>query len=124
MSSRWGAAVRRLVRSDEDLQAADLLAAADREGGSPVRQLPDRQPACVCGLLRSVTLRPRSGTPALVAELYDGSGTLTIVWLGRRQIPGIEVGRRIRIRGRVAQRDGRPIVFNPAYELLLQASHD
>ena len=44
--------------------------------------------ACVCGTLRSVTLRPRAGVPALVAELYDGSGTVQVVWLGRRQIAG------------------------------------
>jgi hypothetical protein len=83
-----------------------------------VRELPDRRLACVCGTLRSVTLRPRAGVPALVAELYDGTGTLTVVWLGRRQVPGISAGRRLRVRGRVAQRDGRPVVFNPAYELL------
>lgn len=115
---RLRTALHRLASSEEVLEAEELLERSDRLGGTPVRELPDRKMACVCGTLKSVTLRPRAGVPALVAELYDGSGTLYVVWLGRRQIPGIEAGRRIRVRGRVAQRDGRPVVFNPAYDLL------
>ncbi len=115
---RIRSALTRFTSSDQVLEAAQLRDASDRLGGTPVGELPDRQPACVCGTVRTITLRPRSGTPALEVELYDGSGTLTVVWLGRRNIAGIEVGRRMRIRGRVTQRDGHPVVFNPAYELL------
>lgn len=115
---RLRSVLHRMVSSDQTLEAEDLLDASDRLGGTPVQELPDRQLARVCGTLRSVTLRPQAGVPALVAELYDGSGTLTVVWLGRRRIAGIEAGRRVRVRGRVAQRDGRPVVFNPSYDLL------
>jgi hypothetical protein len=115
---RLKSALHRLSSSDQALEAEDLRETADRFGGTPVRELPDRRNACVCGTLRSVTLRPRAGVPALVAELYDGTGTLHVVWLGRRQIAGIEAGRRIRVRGRVAQRANGPVVFNPWYDLL------
>jgi hypothetical protein len=118
---RIRSALHRFASSDQAVEAEDLRDAAGRDGGTAIQQLPDRQAACVCGTLRTVTLRPRSGVPALVAELYDGSGTLTVIWLGRRQIAGIEVGRRIRVHGRVAQRRGCPVVFNPAYELLPSA---
>lgn len=111
-------ALHRLTSPAQVLEDEDLLEASGRDGGTPVRELPDRQQACVCGTVRSVTLRPRAGVPALVAELYDGTGTLTVVWLGRRQIAGIIAGRRLRVHGRVAQRDGRPVLFNPSYELL------
>jgi RecJ-like exonuclease len=47
---------------------------------------------------------------------------LTVVWLGRRQIPGIEPGRKLRVTGRVTRRDGKPVVFNPSYELLPAAA--
>lgn len=110
--------LHRLTSSQQVLEDEDLALAAGKAGGTAVRELPDRRQACVCGTVRSVTLRPRAGVPALVADLYDGTGTLTVVWLGRRQIPGIVAGRRLRVRGRVAQRDGRPVLFNPAYELL------
>ena len=110
--------MHRLTSTAQVLEDEDLLQASGRDGGTLVSELPDRQQACVCGTVRSVTLRPRAGVPALVAELYDGTGTLTVVWLGRRQIAGIVAGRRLRVHGRVAQRDGRPVLFNPTYELL------
>ena len=56
------------------------------------------------GTLRTVTLRPRGGVPALEAELYDGSGTIVLVWLGRRRITGIEPGRSIQVIGRLGSR--------------------
>lgn len=115
---RIRSALRRLTSSDAELEAEDLRSESTRLGGTSVVDLPDRAPAIVCGTIRTTTLRPRAGTPALVAEVYDGTGVLTVVWLGRRSIRGIEAGRRIRVHGRVAQRDGRPIVFNPRYELL------
>jgi hypothetical protein len=64
-----------------------------------------------------VTLRPRGGVPALEAELYDGSGVITLVWLGRRRIAGIEPGRCLRVEGRVGLHAGQRIMFNPRYEL-------
>jgi hypothetical protein len=115
---RLRAALRRLTSSDAELEAEDLRSESSRLGGTSVADLPDRMPAVVCGTIRTTTLRPRAGAPALVAEVYDGTGVLTVVWLGRRSIAGIEAGRRIRVSGRVAQRDGRPVVFNPRYELL------
>lgn len=111
-------ALHRLTSPTHVLEDEDLLEASGKAGGTPVSELPDRQQACVCGTVRSLTLRPRAGVPALVAELYDGTGTLTVVWLGRRQIAGISAGRRLRVHGRVAQHEGRPVLFNPSYELL------
>jgi hypothetical protein len=55
--------------------------------------------------------------PALEAELFDGSGALDLVWLGRRTIDGVEPGRRIRVEGMVCDVDGRRTMFNPRYEL-------
>ena len=43
--------------------------------------------------MHTVTLQPRAGVPALEAELYDGSDVLTLIWLGRRRITGIDCGR-------------------------------
>lgn len=119
--TRLRSVLHRLTSPQSVLEAEDLVRASGRAGGTPVRELPDRRLACVCGTVRAVTLRPRAGVPALVAQLYDGTGVLDVVWLGRREVAGIGAGRRLRVRGRVAQRDGRPVVFNPAYELLPDA---
>jgi hypothetical protein len=91
---------------------------AVRMGGTPIAELLLRRPAQVCGTLRAVTLRPRAGVPALVAELYDGSGSLSVVWLGRRHIGGVEPGRRIRVQGVVTEAAGTRTIFNPKYELM------
>ena len=69
------------------------------------------------GVIRSVVLRPREGVPALEAELYDGSASIDLVWLGRRRIAGIEPGRRARVSGLVCQMGDRATIFNPRYEL-------
>ena len=117
-------AIKGLVSSEAELEAEDLQKVSGKMGGCPVKELPDRRAAVVCGTLRTVTLRPRANVPALVGELYDGSGVLTIVWLGRRQIPGIEPGRRLRVSGRVNRKDGKPVVYNPSYELLPAAASE
>ena len=70
------------------------------------------------GTLRTVTLRPRGGVPALDAELFDGTGVLTVTWLGRRRIAGITPGRSLQVEGRVSMRDGLPVMYNPRYELM------
>ena len=45
------------------------------------------------GRLRTVVYTPRTNLPTLEADLYDGSDVVTLVWLGRRHIAGIEPGR-------------------------------
>jgi hypothetical protein len=64
-----------------------------------------------------VTLRPRGPSLTMEADLWDGTGNITLVWLGRRDIPGIEPGRRILVHGRLAEIKGEPTIFNPQYEL-------
>lgn len=110
--------VRRVLVSRAQIEADEERADALLVPGCcPVAALPHRRRASVSGVLRSVTLRPREGVPAIEAELYDGSGALDLVWLGRRQIAGIEPGRRLKVDGMVCLVDGRRTVFNPRYEL-------
>lgn len=117
MSSLLRRAVQRLATSAETHEAAELQQACADRGATLVRDLPDRQRARVSGTLRTVTLHPRGGVPALVAELYDGSGSICLVWLGRRQIAGIEPGRVLTAYGRVTRDDGVAVIFNPRYDL-------
>ncbi|MFB9377929.1 OB-fold nucleic acid binding domain-containing protein [Kineococcus gynurae] len=114
----WRRALRRFTASESDLAAADAQRVAEQHGGSPCGALAARQRACVCGTLRSVTINPRGGVPALQAELFDGSGSVSLVFLGRRRIPGLVAGRRVKASGRVAVDDGQQVIFNPVYELL------
>lgn len=110
-------AIERLTSSDDEIEAQELQSECVLRGARPIARCGDREMVTVDGALRTVTLRPRAGVPALEAEVYDGSGTLTVVWLGRRRIPGIISGRSVRATGRVAMDGGRRVMFNPIYEL-------
>ena len=98
-------------------EAVELRGKAMRSGCLPIGEAPDREMVTVGGTLRTVTLRPRGGVPALEAELYDGTGTLTVLWLGRRRIAGIFPGRSIRVTGRIGVHGGTRVIYNPRYEL-------
>ena len=103
--------------SSEELHAEELRSVTAKAGCCPIAEAADRTLVELQGSLRTVTLRPRGGVPALEAELYDGSGVITLVWLGRRRIAGIEPGRSVRVTGRIGVQDSARIMYNPRYEL-------
>lgn len=112
-------AMRKVLASQEALTAdEERHSAAAQAGCAAVGDVPNRTRARVTGVLRSVVLRPREGVPTVEAELYDGSGSLDLVWLGRRRILGVEPGRRAMFEGLVCEIHGRRTMFNPKYELL------
>jgi RecJ-like exonuclease len=111
-------ALRRLASTNAELESADLQKKVQDEGAIPIRECEDRQVVDLTGAVTTVTITPRAGHPSLEVELRDGSGAVTLVWLGRRQIPGIDPGRMIKVSGRISCRDGNRLLFNPRYELL------
>lgn len=117
--SRFRKAVRRLASEDEVLEADDLQKESASHGATAVKECQNRKAVTVMGTVRSLTLRPRAGTPTLEVDLYDGSGTVTLIWLGRREIAGVTPGRRLRATGRITTSAGRRVIFNPRYELIL-----
>ena len=110
-------AIDRLGASREELDAEDLQRECREVGATPIDELPDRRKVTVAGTLRTVTLRPVGGVPALEAELWDGSGVVSLIWLGRRRLAAIEPGRALVASGLVCEQDGRRVIFNPRYEL-------
>lgn len=119
MSEAKGRLRRSLSRwaSSDDMEARELRIDTVKAGCCPIAEAPDRARVELRGSIRTVTLRPRGGVPALEAELYDGSGTITVIWLGRRRIAGIEPGRAIKVLGRIGVQDRNRVMFNPRYEL-------
>ena len=108
---------RRLVASEAELEAEDLQQASAQAGCMPAGACARGSQVVVAGRLRSVVYTPRTNLPTLEAELFDGTGEVTLVWLGRRRIAGIEPGRHLVAKGRVALRDDRKVIYNPYYEL-------
>jgi hypothetical protein len=116
-AGRFRRMLDRLSSSPEEPDSEELRKEALQVGCMRISDCSDRQIVSVTGTLRTVTLRPRAGVPALEAELFDGSAALDVVWLGRRSIVGIEPGRMIIASGRISMNRGRPVLFNPKYEL-------
>ncbi|MEO6473151.1 MAG: OB-fold nucleic acid binding domain-containing protein [Aeromicrobium sp.] len=100
-----------------DHEAGELKDNAEKAGCSPISTQCMRENVQIHGVLRSVTLRPVDGISALEAELYDGSASVTLVWLGRRKIEGISPGRQLTAHGRLGIRKGERVLYNPSYEL-------
>lgn len=108
--SRWA--------NSSDQEARDLRRTYSGKDCVRISEAPDREMVRLRGSLRTVSLRPRAGLPALEAELFDGSGVVVVVWLGRRRIAGIDAGRSIQVQGRIGEHDRVRTMYNPRYELI------
>lgn len=85
--------------------------------------LPDRTPAPrprvrVTGAVRRVQASRPGGPPVLRAELGGGADAVTLVWLGRNRISGIEPGRTLAAEGTLSEQGGRKVMYNPRYDLV------
>lgn len=109
--------LRKLTSDVEVLDADDLSSDAERSGAQRAAECACGQEVTVMGRLRSVEFCPQDADASLEAELFDGTEGVTLIWLGRRRIPGIEPGRTMRVRGRLAVREGRKVMYNPYYEI-------
>lgn len=110
--------LHRLTASASRLDAHDLQEEVEQRSCVPLSDLTSGTCVQVVGRLRSVVYTPSETVPTLEAELFDGSDSMDLVWLGRRRITGVEPGRRVVARGRVGLHNGRKAIYNPWYELL------
>jgi hypothetical protein len=108
----------RLTSPSHELEAAELRRESEDLGVIHSGDVSQRTLVTVSGEVRSVTLRPRHETPALDVELWDGSDSLHLIWLGRRRIAGIVPGIKLQATGRVTKQRKLTTIFNPAYEIL------
>lgn len=108
---------RRITASRAQQEAEELQLQTRAEHSTPIAACRHGEVATVSGTIRSVTVRPKSQSAALEAEVYDGSGAVRVVWLGRRSISGIDAGRRVTVHGRITCPGAMPTIFNPRYEL-------
>ena len=84
----------------------------------PLGELEARDRTKVCGEVKRMTIKPRSGIPSMEIVINDGTGQVTVIFSGRRHIAGIEHGGCLAVEG-VAYRERNNTVFlNPAYTLL------
>ena len=78
-----------------------------------------RKRARVQGRVTSIKTAPRGAAPTLQVEIWDETGGVSLQFLGRREIAGLEVGSQMRAEGMVGEEEGSMIILNPSYELLV-----
>jgi amino acid transporter len=88
------------------------------DGTIPISAARLRQRARVAGRVHSVRVQPWAGVPTLECTLVDDTGNLSVVFLGRREVAGIDLGTRMIVEGMVGEHHGRLAVLNPTYQLL------
>jgi amino acid transporter len=91
--------------------------AAAAGGSTPLGEVVHRQRTVVSGRVRTVQVQPWAGISTFECTLVDATGALTIVFLGRRSVPGIKPGTYLTAEGAVGSHRGRLAMLNPAYEL-------
>jgi amino acid transporter len=89
------------------------------ENLTPIGEIQWRKRAQVQGRVTSIKSAPRGSAPYLQVEVWDQSGGVTLQFLGRRDIAGLEVGSQIRAEGMVGEEEGSLTILNPSYELLV-----
>ena len=108
----------RLGRSNDELTSAEREQLSVGRGPHTIGGSADRQRVTPRGTIEVLNVQPRQDTPWLEAELSDGTGHLKVVWMGRREIPGIDAGRELVIEGRISCVDNERRMYNPRYTLL------
>jgi hypothetical protein len=89
------------------------------ENLTPIGNILWRQRAQVQGRVTAIKSAAKGSAPLLQVEVWDESGGVTLHFLGRREIAGLEVGTQIRAEGMVGEEDGALTILNPSYQLLV-----
>ena len=112
----------RQARQDAKAPAEAKIRAHDqpavRPGITPIGSVGRNGRATVEGRVHSVEIRPVEHSCVLACLVSDATGELTALFYGRTNIPGLEPGSMIQLRGRVGIKNAAAVMVNPAYELL------
>jgi hypothetical protein len=107
----------RIAESDEERLAQELRQwSASIPGAVRIGEAVPRKRSKVAGVVRRITVMPVEGFESLEAVIYDGSGEVSAVWLGRRSIPGLLLGSHLIIEGVLGKEQGQLRMVNPTFE--------
>ena len=69
------------------------------------------------GRVETLRVQPLAGSPVLECTLVDATGGISLLFLGRRRIAGVDVGSSLTAEGMVIDQRGRLAIINPLYRL-------
>ena len=83
----------------------------------PIGKISWRKRANVLGRVTAIRPASMSTAPTLEVEIWDETGGVTLQFLGRREIAGLEVGSLLQAEGMVGEQEGSLTILNPSYEI-------
>lgn len=105
------------VRAGSGL-AADVKLAERSVQAMPIGAVVERQKVEIAGRVRAMAIGHESGINELRCVMSDPSGSITLVFQGRTNVPGIERGTRLLVKGTVTSLRREAVILNPQYEIV------
>jgi hypothetical protein len=85
---------------------------------TPITNARWRSHVRIAGRVRSMRVAAQHDAPTLELVLVDDSAGISVVFLGRRGLAGVDVGTRMVVEGTVGIHRSRLAILNPKYQLL------
>lgn len=76
-----------------------------------------RQRVEVTGRVQTLRVQPLSGVPALECTIVDATAGISVLFLGRHHVAGVEIGTTMTVEGMVVDHHGRLAIMNPVYTI-------
>ena len=112
---RW---LARLNESDEARLDAEIRDWAEAVRGSVrIGDAHTRERVKIAGVIRRLTVLPMQDNESLEVVISDGTGEVSIQFMGRRAIRGLTLGTRVVVEGVIGEQHGRVLMMNPRLEL-------
>ena len=107
------------TRRLDDAAISDVETSHYAEDIHPIAGAKWRHRAHVKGHVTSILNAPANSSPHVDIEVWDETGGITLQFIGRREITGVEVGSTICAEGMVGETDGNLVILNPSYEIII-----
>ena len=104
------------VALDENLAKLSGRTETTAEGGIGAARFRERVE--LVGRVQSLRVQPWSGVATLEITLVDATGSINVVFLGRRTIAGISAGTHLAVTGVVGSHRGHLAMLNPRYRII------
>ena len=85
----------------------------------PISSATWRHRAHIRGNVTAIRNAAANSTAHVEIEVWDETGGITLQFIGRREVTGLEVGSTICAEGMVGESDGSLVILNPSYEIII-----
>ena len=114
---------KRLRVDNREIDAERLVDHFEKFNLAKIGTIAARTKVRIGGEIKRMRIKPRSGIQAIEVVINDGTGDATVIFSGRRYIPGIQHGQCVIVEGVAFSDRGSNVFLNPAYTILPVEGH-